>query len=110
MFALAMALAMVFSVTAFADSVSWTADGGASATGTCNYQSGTTSVTSPMYISVDVTFGYLDRNGHYTGSFANADNAGTSISAYVPTPSDFKTHVNTSADHVAGSTSRTSYY
>ena len=110
MLTLALALVMLFSVTAFAGSVSWTADGGASATGTCNYQSSSTSVSTPMYISVDVTFGYLNTDGYYTGSFSHADNAGSSVHAFVYTPSDFKTHVNTSASHTAGSTSNMSYY
>ena len=110
MFVLTLALAMVFSVTAFAGSVSWTTDGGASAYGSCGMYSATTSVSSPMYVYARVTMGYINNLNYYHEVQSESSNAGTSITASVSRPSDFAVHNNTRGYHTAGSTSRSTNY
>ena len=110
--ALAMALAMLLSITAFAypQSVSFSAGNGVTATGSCGYRSATTSASSPVYISVEVQFVYYNTFGYLVDRENNASNAGTSISASVTVPSDFKTHFTTIGSHIAGSGSATTEY
>ena len=104
MFVLTLALAMVFSVTAFAgSSVSWTVSPGVTASGTCTMNSASTNVTSPMYVYVELVFGYRNKQGSNVSVKDATDNAGTSAHVYIPTPSDFSAHVLSTGYHVAGS-------
>lgn len=99
----ALSLVMLLSVTGFAGSVSFTADSGASATGSTGYSSGSTSVSSPMYVYVEIDFVYFDSNafGHTVSN--NASNSGTNITTYVSVPSDVARYDGTYGTHVAGS-------
>ena len=110
--ALAMALAMLLSITAFAypQSVSFSAGNGVTATGSCGYQSATTTASSLVYSSVEVQFAYYNTFGYLVERRNNASNSGTSISASVTVPSDFKTHFTTIGSHIAGSGSATTEY
>ena len=93
---------MLLSVTGFAGSVSFTADGGASAYGSTGYTNASTSVSSPMYVKAVVTFAFYDDYGYYDSVRSEASNAGTAITAYVSEPS-FSVYDNTYGTHVAGS-------
>lgn len=110
--ALAMALAMLLSITAFAysQSVSFSAGNGVTATGSCAYRSATTSASSPVYIEATVEFTYYRRNGFLASTKSNASNAGVSITASVPLPSDFGSHAVTIGNHTAGSGSAVTEY
>lgn len=110
--ALAMALTMLLSITAFAypQSVSFSAGNGITATGSCYYSSASTTASSPVYISVEVQFCYYNNFGYLVDRRDNASNSGTSISASVVVPSDFRTHFTTIGSHTAGSGSTTTEY
>lgn len=106
---LAMALVMLFSVTAFAGSVSWNADGGASATGYCGPYSSSTSVSTPMYIFTSITVSCENIYGYNLDYYDEASNAGTSISASINS-SIVRYRYSSRSTHIAGSTSRDCEY
>ena len=110
---LAMALVMLFSMTAFAShqTVTFATDGGATATGSVGFTSATTSVSSPMYVYAELEFKYAATDGSYKVFWRDASNSGTHITAYGSTPSDYDWHINSIGTHTAGSaTAGTSYY
>ena len=105
----ALSLVMLLSVTGFAGSVSFTADGGASATGSTGYTNASTSVSSPMYVEAVVSFVFYNQYGYYDSVESQASNAGTAITAYVSEPS-FTEYDNTYGTHRAGSAVAESRY
>ena len=87
MFVLTLALAMVFSVTAFAGSVSWS-ENGVSCSGSIGFSSATTTAGSPMFIEAIYTSTYQVVGEPIQHARAEATNAGTNITAYADIPSN----------------------
>ena len=106
---LAMALVMLFSVTAFAGSVSWNAGNGITGSGYCYAYSATTNATSPTYIYVKVSVYCENTMGAMITYTNNASNSGTSISTSVS--SDLvRYRLGTTSVHTVGSSTRTCDY
>lgn len=103
MLCLALALVMLFSVTAFAGSVYFDAGNGISATGSVGYNNATTTASSPTYVKAEVRFNYMNTQRIECIVVNDATNSGTSITAYVSIPSDFYYHIRSVGYHWAGS-------
>ena len=96
---LAMAMVMLFSVTAFAYDVSWY-EAGAFCTGSVGRTSATTTASIPIYLEVYVKCEYL-LGGRWLETREEATNAGTNITAYATIPSGGMVQ-RTEGDHRAG--------
>ena len=101
MFTLALALVMLFSVTAFAGSVSWS-ENGVSCSGSISFSSATTTAGSPMYIEAIYTSTYQVPGGSLQHAWEQATNAGTNITAYADIPSNASI-IERQGAHMAGS-------
>ena len=101
MFVLTLALAMVFSVTAFAGSVSWS-ENGVSCSGSIGFSSATTTAGSPMFIEAIYTSTYQVPGESMKHAREEATNAGTNITAYASIPSNASIYSRQGA-HRAGS-------
>ena len=99
---LGMALIMLFSVTAFAGSVSWNAGGGITGTGYCYAYSATTNASSPTYVYVEVSVHCENVMGAMVTYSDNASNSGTSISASVSSDA-VRYRLGTTSVHTVGS-------
>lgn len=84
-FVLAMAMVMLFSVTAFAYDVSWY-EAGAFCTGEVGRTSATTTAGTPMYVEAIVYCEYYI-GGILKNTREESTNAGTRITAYATIPS-----------------------
>lgn len=103
MLTLALALVTLFSVTAFAGSVSWKTSSKYSAQGSCSYASATTTVSSPTYIYAQVVFTYKYCTAQQTvhTKYSSSENMGVNIIATVSEPTTCFTYEYTHGYHRA---------